>query len=130
MRHRFFAILVLLLFSTSAKAETDLVCESWKGGTEVHCQAKKISGDAPERPGFIAWQRDRPISYSASVWWSVCGLAGVILRDVTWVDQKYNQFYYGQLSLPNQCLEVYFFNCSRNGKYEPCTDLLAPTGQH
>ena len=127
MRHQLFAILVPLLISISAKAELDSFCEPWKGGTEIHCISKKISGTAPDYGAFIEQLSQTPTSYSYSGWWSVCGLAGVILYSnrTELEDHKIGLYNHFKLDLPNQCFELYFFDCSHNGSKVACTSVMS-----
>lgn len=114
-----------IIFSTTAGATIVQSCEHWKGGTELRCLGQKTDGNATETAAFLPRLVHAPASYTYSEWWSNCGGAGLILQhhSLTLSTTQPISFKY-RLNHPNECFEIFFFNCSKDGKAIACPDLI------
>jgi hypothetical protein len=112
--------IALSLCATTAQATIKLACESWKGGSEVRCEARKTDGNSKEA-FTLYYGTDAP----KGEWWSYCGWAGSI-KKVTVFDSVYARgaSLKEYLNSPNECYEVFFYNCHTEGDYIPCTQYL------
>jgi hypothetical protein len=129
MRHYYIFIIFLAFVAFNAQASIEERCEPWKGGTEIRCLGKKISGDAPEASAFAARVVDRAGIYHYSEWWSACGAAGVLLENSSFhYEHVFEVYFHYRLILPNQCHEIFFYSCSLHGNAVPCPSLIQVRG--
>jgi len=120
------AAIALSLCGTTAQATIKLSCESWKGGNEVRCEARKTDGNTKE--AFVLnYSTDAPkgLRFDRSEWWSYCGGAGSI-KNVRIDDSVYafGRSLKEYLKSTNECYEVFFYTCHTEGSYVPCTQYL------
>lgn len=118
----------LVITAASAHATIAQHCESWKGGSEVRCEARKTEGNTKEIFTFhYSSSAPKTLHFEISEWWSHCGGAGLIKDFRSAIADMRNFQIENYLTMKNECYEIFFYGCHTAGDYVPCTQYLLTT---